>query len=91
MQQTERILTQRDIEQELHVVQQCDGTCSLDNDSPEKRWNPDATLPLGQVEQTAGELETDVDARCVDSFGDIPQNAVVFPEPSGPTTRTSRW
>ena len=65
---------QRDIEQEVDVVQQCDGTCSLGNDPPEKRWNLDTTLPLGQVEQTAGELETDVDARRVDSFGDISQS-----------------
>ena len=75
MQQTERILTQRDIEQELDVVQQDDVACGLGDDSPEKKWNPDATLPLGQVEQTTGELETDIDELRVDSFGDIPQRS----------------
>ena len=62
---------QCDIEEDLDVVQQDDVTPSLSDDLIEKSCDSNRPLPLGQVEKTAGELDTDVDERCAGGIGEV--------------------
>lgn len=64
---------QCEIEEELDVVQQDDVTSGLGDDLIEKRCDSNGPLPLGQVEKSAGELDTDVDERCAGGIGEVSQ------------------